>query len=574
MGASLRNSTLLLDFHGVVVKGALCLFFSASILTPVHAVTLTPGDLVVGESRSPVLISVVNAQTGVKTVICSCTTLQTIRDVAVKGAEKIYAVGQLPNALYGVIAVEPATGAQTVVSSGGVFKSPTGIAVESSGSILVSDNSSTSPLAGSVIRVNPSTGQQTVISSGNRMTQAWGLTVGSTGQILVAGNINFPAGQLPLNRIQASGVLAIDPTSGQQTVVAYGDQFDLTPASWTEMISASDVAVDKDGVIYVLDKRYRGSTLEDETRLIRIDPITGTQTLLTSSLKGVDRTKSGFDFRGIAVSNGVVYAPDYRLSETGLQGISKFDPAVGFRQGVTVASTDFYYPTGLDLVAPAITTTTSTTATTSTSTTTTAVATTTSTTLATLTPVDFIQGWNLLGNGSDTPIDVAKIFSDHNRFTTVWKWIAAESAWAFHAPSLAAQGGSVLADYVTSKGYQLLNTIAGGEGYWVNAKQTGSVNVSSGNTISVATLGPRLTVGWNLVSIGETATPKQFCDAQSGGVTTLWAWDSTNSAWYFYAPSLDASSILSSYITGKGYLDFTVAGKTLGPGAGFWVNKP
>jgi mannan endo-1,4-beta-mannosidase len=239
--------------------------------------------------------------------------------------------------------------------------------------------------------------------------------------------------------------------------------------------------------------------------------------------------------------------------------------------------------------APVITTTTTTSTTTSTtSTTTTAaptttttatpttttVAATTTTTQAPLVALNFAQGWNLVGNGSDAPLDVAAIFSDTNRFTTVWKWIAAQAAWAFHAPSLAAQGGSVQADYVASKGYQLLTTIAGGEGYWLNAKQAGSVNVTNGNAVSVTTLGPTLIKGWNLVAVGETATPKQFCDAQSSGVTTLWAWDATNSAWYFYAPSLDASGGLVSYITSKGYLDFTAANKTLGPGVGFWVNKP
>jgi hypothetical protein len=189
--------------------------------------------------------------------------------------------------------------------------------------------------------------------------------------------------------------------------------------------------------------------------------------------------------------------------------------------------------------------------------------------------LNFGQGWNLAGNGSDAPIDVATIFSDANSFLTVWKWIAAQSAWAFHAPSLAAQGGTALADYVSSKGYQLLATIAGGEGFWLNAKQAGSVTLNNGNTISAETLGPTLIKGWNLISVGETATPKQFCDAQSGGVTTLWAWDPTNTAWYFYAPSLEAQggTALSDYIAGKGYLDFTAASKTLGNGTGFWVNR-
>ena len=221
------------------------------------------------------------------------------------------------------------------------------------------------------------------------------------------------------------------------------------------------------------------------------------------------------------------------------------------------------------------TTTGTTTTTTAIAATTTTVATTTSTTqTGSSATLNFVTGWNLTGNGSDAPIDVATTFSDTSRFTTVWTWIAAQSAWAFHAPSLAAQGGTALADYAASKGYRLLATIAGGEGFWVNAEQAAGVNLSGGNAISVATSGARLATGWNLISIGEAATPKQFCAAQGSGVTSLWAWDATANAWYFYAPSLDASNGLASYISSKGYLDFTTANKTLGPGVGFWLNKP
>jgi uncharacterized membrane protein len=225
------------------------------------------------------------------------------------------------------------------------------------------------------------------------------------------------------------------------------------------------------------------------------------------------------------------------------------------------------------------TTTTSTTAaptttTTAAPTTTTTVANTTTTTLAPSGTLSFVQGWNLAGNGSDSPINVATAFADTSQFVTIWKWVATQGVWAFHAPSLAAQGGTVLVDYVAAKGYQLLSTIAGGEGFWVNAKQSISVDVVSGNAVGIASLNSTLTKGWNLVSVGESATPKQFCDAQSTGVTTLWAWDATASAWYFYAPSLDASGGLGNYVTGKGYLNFTTMNKTLGQGIGFWVNKP
>ena len=78
--------------------------------------------------------------------------------------------------------------------------------------------------------------------------------------------------------------------------------------------------------------------------------------------------------------------------------------------------------------------------------------------------------------------------------------------------------------------------------------------------------------GWNPAALGETTAPKQFCEAQGGAVTNLWAWDAVNSAWYFYAPSLDTSGGLAAYITTKGCLDFGASAKTLGIGTGFWVN--
>lgn len=58
--------------------------------------------------------------------------------------------------------------------------------------------------------------------------------------------------------------------------------------------------------------------------------------------------------------------------------------------------------------------------------------------------------------------------------------------------------------------------------------------------------------------------------------TALWAWDDPQSAWHFYAPSLEAQggTALSGYIASKGYLDFSTNNKTLGNGIGFWVNRP
>jgi hypothetical protein len=59
-------------------------------------------------------------------------------------------------------------------------------------------------------------------------------------------------------------------------------------------------------------------------------------------------------------------------------------------------------------------------------------------------------------------------------------------------------------------------------------------------------------------------------------LTSLWAWDTAQTGWYFYAPSLEGqgASVLGDYISSQGYKDFAASGKTLGNGAGFWVKRP
>jgi chitodextrinase len=209
------------------------------------------------------------------------------------------------------------------------------------------------------------------------------------------------------------------------------------------------------------------------------------------------------------------------------------------------------------------------------------------TTLAPSQSLSLTTGWNLMGNSSDIPMDVATAFADVNQFVTVWKWMAGQSAWGFYAPGLAAQGGTVLADYAGSKGYQMLSTIAGGEGFWVNAKQSASVVLPAGGTSSLGSV--KLVQGWNLVATAANVTPAAFnlsladplAPPPTMGIvplnlTTLWDWDNPLSKWYFYAPNLEGQggTALFDYTASKGYLDFTTTGKLLGAGLGFWVNRP
>ncbi len=232
--------------------------------------------------------------------------------------------------------------------------------------------------------------------------------------------------------------------------------------------------------------------------------------------------------------------------------------------------TDWGPATALQLAAATTTTTTSTTSTTVGSTTTT-------TQGGGAVTVNLVSGWNLVGNGGSAAINVSA-FSDASKFATVWKWIANSAKWAFYAPSLV---GQQLTDYANSKGYDVLSTVNGGEGFWVNAKSAFSMQLPAGSAVSSASF-QSMASGWNLIAIGDNKTPSAFNKAIGAtpppagdiplNLTTLWAWNAALTNWYFYAPSLEKSGGLLNYIQSKSYLDFGT--KVLDPALGFWVNNP
>ena len=253
--------------------------------------------------------------------------------------------------------------------------------------------------------------------------------------------------------------------------------------------------------------------------------------------------------------------------------------------GSTTTTTTVASTTTTTLIGASTTTTSTTSSTTLVVTTTTTGATTTTTKSTTTTTLsgggaatlNLVVGWNLLGNSSSTSLNVASAFGDGSKVTTVWKWVASKANWAFYTPTIA-DGGAA---YAASKGYDFMNSVAGGEGFWVNANTAFSASLPAGTAINSASF-QGMASGWNLIAIGDNKTPRAFNNAigltpPSAGelpinLTTLWAWDATLANWYFYAPSLDKSGGLTSYIQSKSYLDFGT--NVLTPTTGFWVNNP
>lgn len=119
--------------------------------------------------------------------------------------------------------------------------------------------------------------------------------------------------------------------------------------------------------------------------------------------------------------------------------------------------------------------------------------------------LNLVPGWNLLGNSSSAALDVAATFGDPAKVTTVWKWIAPTSRWAFFTPVLS-DGGAA---YASSKGYDYLTSIGGGEGFWVNANAAFTAQLPAGSAIASASF-QGIASGWNLIAVGDNPTPSGF----------------------------------------------------------------
>jgi streptogramin lyase len=144
-----------------------------------------------------------------------------------------------------VLRTSLATGGQSVLSQVSSPSRVGAVTVGSPGAIYVVDES-----AGSVSSVDPVSGALAHISSGNLLVGPIGIAVEASGQLVVA---------------DASGlVLRVDPLTGAQTQLASGGN----------LVTPFGIAVEADGHLVITDK--------GTDKLVRIDPATGVQTVVSS----------------------------------------------------------------------------------------------------------------------------------------------------------------------------------------------------------------------------------------------------------------------------------------------------
>ncbi|OIN94033.1 MAG: hypothetical protein AUJ20_02140 [Comamonadaceae bacterium CG1_02_60_18] len=201
--------------------------------------------------------------------------------------------------------------------------------------------------------------------------------------------------------------------------------------------------------------------------------------------------------------------------------------------------------------------------------------------LASAATLNLLANWNLVGNSDTSAIDVATRFADPTKIVTVWKWNKASASggkWAFFAPSMS---NDQLTAYAASKGYDVLASIAPKEGFWVNAVAATTLTdlqaaPPTPGSVAANLQESDLAQGWNLVASADNKNPSQLntglapsLSTAGKSISTIWSWKADTSQWRFFAPSLESSGQLATYIANKNYLGFATAPTATD---GIWVN--
>ncbi len=221
----------------------LALLFVLLHFEPAHGAVVAPGQVFAGDSNLGLFQF---GEQGVK--LFSDTVLQSPMDIAIESDQSLLiAQRTLTNGPGSVVRVNPATGAASVVSSGGLLNTPRGIVIEASGHIVVSNNQD-----GTIVRVDPITGDQELVFS-NGLGGVFDITLDSSGDIFatVEGSVIGTPGS----------VLRINPLDGSRSTVAQGGFFQRP----------FGLSIGPDGDVFVADR------IADA--LIRVDPDTSSQSI-------------------------------------------------------------------------------------------------------------------------------------------------------------------------------------------------------------------------------------------------------------------------------------------------------
>jgi hypothetical protein len=235
-----------------------------------------------------------------------------------------FASGANPAADGRIIRVDPATGAQSLVSQGGELVDPAGIAVATDGTLYVVENVGVAPARDpAVVRIDPATGAQSVLTRGGNLCYPFGIALEPSGDLIVTdfGDLivgGVPQIDCPLN---PGAVVRVTPAGGQSLLSFNGTAGALLRGTF-------GAAVEPDGGVLVVNQTSAAAAVA------AIDPQNGIQTVVTPNSSASDAFE--LPQRAAILPDGNLLVADYALNdqEGGLVAVERATGAARIaRQG-------------------------------------------------------------------------------------------------------------------------------------------------------------------------------------------------------------------------------------------------
>jgi hypothetical protein len=276
-------------------------------------------------------------------------------DVAVApGAGSLYVVdmgefaeGATPAADGRIIRIDPASGAQSVVSAGGELVDPAGIAVAPEGTLFVVENVGLGPARDpAVVRIDPATGAQSVVTRGGNLCYPFGIALEPNGMLVVTdfGDL-IVGGQTQIDCPENFGaVYRVNPGTGAQSILSRNQ----VPSPGNILRGVFGAAIEPGGGVLVVNQTGA------DAAVAALNPANGEQAVVTPNSSAADAFE--LPQRVAVLPDGNLLVADYALNdlEGGLVLVERSTGAARIlRQG-----TLFNNPLGVALVvnrAPAAT---------------------------------------------------------------------------------------------------------------------------------------------------------------------------------------------------------------------------
>jgi Ca2+-binding RTX toxin-like protein len=233
-----------------------------------------------------------------------------------------------PTLFGGVLSIDPVTGEQKIVTSAGNFVSPFGIAIDANGNLIVTD-----PNAFGIPGVGGPGGIVRVDPQTGTQTivSSSGIFSGPIGIVIDANGNIIVADSTQNDGFNGGlgGIIKVNPLTGDQTLISSEGSF----------VAPVGIAIDTNGDLIVADYEAFGGS----GGIIRVNPITGVQSTISSGGSFVDPY-------GIAIdTNGDLIVVDLNAFG-GSGGIIRVNPITGVQSTISSGGS-FIEPLGIAIDA-------------------------------------------------------------------------------------------------------------------------------------------------------------------------------------------------------------------------------